>query len=411
MYTLKKIKYLFGALVFFAFLGCSQGVNSGRQDRLYWVQTLDKIANPVLTSMSQNELKANMPIEKHEKSKMESRQAVTHLEALGRLLCGVAPWLELGPDATPEGKLRAKYIDLSVQSISNAVNPDAADYLNFNQGRQPLVDAAFLAQALLRAPKQLWGNLDSLTKQRLISELKSSRVIQPSQTNWLFFAAMVEAALLEFSDSCQMATVDYAFEKFKEWYKGDAWYGDGPDFHLDYYNSFVIQPMMVDILDVLQKHDMKGADFYEVELPRLTRYAEQQERLISPEGAYPVVGRSIAYRFGCFHALGVAALMKVLPESINPAQVRCALTAVIKRQISAPETFDKNGWLQIGFCGHQPSVGETYISTGSLYLCSFVFAPLGLSPDDDFWIAPAADWTGKKAWSGQPVNVDKALKK
>lgn len=31
------------------------------------------------------------------------------------------------------------------------------------------------------------------------------------------------------------------------WYKGDGIYGDGPWFHWDYYNSFVIQPMLLDI--------------------------------------------------------------------------------------------------------------------------------------------------------------------
>lgn len=44
------------------------------------------------------------------------------------------------------------------------------------------------------------------------------------------------------------------FSKIKalneEWYKGDGWYGDGPDFHFDYYNSFVIQPMIIQVLDV-----------------------------------------------------------------------------------------------------------------------------------------------------------------
>jgi hypothetical protein len=31
--------------------------------------------------------------------------------------------------------------------------------------------------------------------------------------------------------------------------------------------------------------------------------------------------------------------------------------------IEAPDTFDHEGWLQIGFCGHQPSLGEGCIST------------------------------------------------
>ena len=77
--------------------------------------------------------------------------------------------------------------------------------------------------------------------------------------------------------------------------------------------------------------------------------------------------------------------------------------------IEAPGTFDADGWLTIGFCGHQPSIGETYISTGSLYLCAVGLLPLGLPPSDPFWQAPAADWTSKKAWGGQDLPADHAL--
>lgn len=96
---------------------------------------------------------------------------------------------------------------------------------------------------------------------------------------------------------------------------------------------------------------------------------------------------------------------------MSPAQVRCALTSVIKRQVNALGTFDSEGWLRIGFTGHQPHIGETYISTGSLYLCTAVFVALGLPESDNFWTSPAEDWTCKKAWTGVDLNTDRALKK
>jgi hypothetical protein len=101
--------------------------------------------------------------------------------------------------------------------------------------------------------------------------------------------------------------------------------------------------------------------------------------------------------------------MQKLPAEIAPAQVRSGLTAVIKRTMAAPNTFDKNNWLTIGFSGHQPSVGETYISTGSLYLCSTGLLPLGLPATDSFWAAPAQAWTAKKAWGGEDFKADHAL--
>src|SRR5690606_11987750 len=138
---------------------------------------------------------------------------------------------------------------------------------------------------------------------------------------------------------------------------------------------------------------------YQKYLERAQRYAAIQERLISPEGTYPPVGRSLAYRFGAFQLLSQVALMQELPSSLKPAQVRAALHTMIKNQVEAPQTFDANGWLTIGFYGHQPEIAEGYISTGSLYLCTAAFLVLGLPEQTPFWSAPPAPWTQKKIWS------------
>ena len=400
-----KIAVLILCTICLPFTGNAQQTTC-KEDRSFWVENLTRIADPVLVNLSNNTLKKNMPYES-----LGNRRRFSHLEAVGRLVCGIAPWLELGPDNTPEGKLREKYINLTVKGLKNAVNPGAPDYLVFGEPSQPLVDAAFLAQGLLRAPKQLWGNLDPQAKEWMITELKRSRNIKPFENNWLLFASTVEAALLEFTGECDMERMLYGVKKFRdEWYKGDAMYGDGVDFHMDYYNSFVIHPMLTDVLVVMKKHNIEGADFLDTQLKRHARYAEILERFISPEGSFPVVGRSICYRFGVFHALGQAALMHILPERVKPAQVRCALTSVIRRQLKSPANFDKNGWLRVGFTGEQIEISESYINTGSVYLCAFGLVPLGLPETDEFWSAPYTEWTNVKAWNGEKVQADHAIK-
>jgi len=336
---------------------------------------------------------------------------VSHLEAVGRTLCGIAPWLELGNDKSKEGILREKYILMTLAGLKNAVDSTSPDFLSFTIDRQALVDAAFLAEGFLRAPTQLWDRLDKSTQTLYIKSFQATRQIKPLESNWLLFSAMVEAFLYKFTGDCKMETIDYALDKFTIWYKGDGWYGDGVDFHFDYYNSLVIHPMLYDILATIQHKSEKYSALYQTETALLVRHAEQLERLISPEGTYPAFGRSLAYRFGVFHALSQVALLKKLPNYITPAQVRSALGLIIKHQISKAGTFDKNGWLTLGFCGHQPEVAESYISTGSLYLCSAVFLPLGLPASDEFWTDTSTDWTNKKAWSGKYFRIDKAIKK
>lgn len=157
--------------------------------------------------------------------------------------------------------------------------------------------------------------------------------------------------------------VDYALRKHMEWYLGDGVYGDGPEFHFDYYNSYVIQPMLVDILDAVGDESGDWAAMREPVRRRAARYASILERLINRDGSYPVMGRSSAYRFGAFQSLAQAALNKEL--ELPTAQVRCALTAVIGKVMSYPDVFDGDGWLNIGVCGEQPSLGEYYISTAA----------------------------------------------
>jgi hypothetical protein len=382
----------------------SRGVAQPESDRNYSVGVLTRVARPVLTALASGRLKQDLPKHAWERD----RTNYTGLEALGRTTAGIAPWLELGPDETAEGKLRGEFIELSVKAIANGTDPESPDFLNFTQGGQPLVDAAFLAQGLLRAPKQLWGRLDATQRTNLVAALKATRSIQPYESNWLLFSAMVEAALWQFTGECELRPIEYAGKRHMEWYLGDGTYGDGPEFHWDYYNSYVIQPMLLDVLRVAVEKKQPLGELYPKALGRARRYAEVQERLISPEGTFPVMGRSSAYRFGALQHLSNVALMHELPSNVKPAAVRCALTAVIRRMMEAPGTFDERGWLQVGAVGHQQSIREGYIATGSLYLCLTGLVHLGLPPDDPFWTAPAEAWTQKRIWSGQDVPADHA---
>jgi len=373
--------------------------------RAYWIETMHRIAVPVLTALAARKLRATMPVER----KRDEQIAYSHLEAFARTLVGIAPWLESSPSDPEEARLHKYYGELVRAAMDAATDPDSPDYLNFTTGYQPIVDTAFLAHAILRAPQALWHSLEPRVQVNVVHALKATRSRKPGFNNWLLFSAMIETALFAVGEEWDRMRVDYALRQHEQWYLGDGMYSDGPHYHADYYNSFVIQPMMVDIIERVGGEADDWAQMAAPILARAQRYAAVLERSISPEGTFPVTGRSIAYRFGAFQLLAQVALRGELPTAVQPAQVRGALSAVIRRLIEAPGTFDEAGWLQIGLCGHQPELGEPYISTGSLYLCSAVFLPLGLPAEDTFWSSPDAPWTSQKAWSGLYVDIDKAL--
>jgi hypothetical protein len=372
-------------------------VSNGAQDRAYWLKMMQRVAEPLLTAMQTRKLRELMPVEARPGT-VEDRRKSTHLEAVGRLLSGIAPWLEHGPREGTEGALRERFAAAARAGLESGADPVSPDYLRFGDTAQSLVDAAFLGLAILRAPTELWAKLNDSTKANLIRGLKAVRTVKPPNNNWLLFAAMVEATLHFAGEQWEKERVEYAIHQHESWYLGDGIYGDGPEFHWDYYNSFVIHPFLLHLFDSIADSDPAWLALRPKIQRRATRYAAIQERLISPEGTYPAIGRSLAYRCGAFHLLADMSLRETLPEGVSPQQVRAALTAVMRRSLGAPQTFDARGWLTIGFCGHQPDVAETYISTGSLYLCSAIFLPLGLTPTSTFWTGPGTDWSSRKSW-------------
>jgi hypothetical protein len=375
-----------------------QSLDSAAPRLEVWAGYATKLAERVLRNLADGTLHARMPVEQ---AANVDRRGVTHLEAIARLLAGIAPWIESG--GAPA------YPQLVLQGLDRAVDPKSPDFMNFTRERQPLVDAAFLVQGLLRAPKSVLAKIEGTTKHNLVAALESTRVITPAFSNWLLFSAMVEAGLDALGAPFDATRVEYAVREHEQWYKGDGAYGDGPSFHWDYYNSFVIHPMLVDVAAALADQVAAVKEMKPRVEERAKRYAAVQERMIAPDGTFPPLGRSLAYRCGAFHALAQSALRRALPDGVAPAQAREALLAVIKRTLDAPDTFDADGWLRIGFCGHQPGVGETYISTGSLYLCSVALLPLGLHSSDPFWSAPAEPFTQQRAWGGEPFPIDHAL--
>lgn len=382
-----------------------QQITTGAQDRATWVKLMWKISYPVIHNLAEGTLHQNMPIETPS-GKTKGYDEITHLEAVGRTLAGVAPWLALPDDDTEEGKLRKQMREDVLKGLKNAVDPDSPDKLNFTKQPQPIVDAAYLVHAFLRAPKALWEPLDEVTKQRYIDSFKALRDRTGAYNNWLLFTGLTEAFLLQQGEQADPFRINIAKNKIKEWYAGDGWYSDGSKFSMDYYNSYVLNPMMVAMLETLATKKRASQKDVDEALQRLIRHSEFCERIIGPDGTYPAFGRSVTYRTAAFQSLADVALREKLPVHVTPAQVRCALTAVHRNMYEGNQNFDKDGWLVLGFNGHQPEAADGYTSTGSLYMATLSFLPLGLPADNPFWTDAPADWTTKKAWNGEKLHKD-----
>lgn len=377
-----------------------------KTDRQVWADLCYKISQPVLENMSKGNFQKDFPLELS--PTWDGRDTkVAYLETFARLMAGISPWLALPDDGTPEGKQRKQLHEWAIQAYKNAVDPNSPDKITWlTNTSQPLCDASYLVESFMRAPEATWGQLDEVTKKRYIEGLKSLRTIRPAYNNWLLFRAMVEVFFMSIGEDVDEYALSVGLQKMSEWYLSDGWYSDGPEYAMDYYNSYVMHPMMVEVVEMCKKHKFSTPISLDLAVKRMNRFNTILERFISPEEAYPAVGRSVIYRMGAFQTLAMSAWKYGLPKDLTNGSVRSALTCVMKRMFAVDGNFDDKGYLRLGFAGHQPNLANYYSDNGSLYMTSLVFMPLGLPADHPFWTAPAEPWTSQKAWSGQEFPED-----
>ena len=414
------------------------GKGKTKTDREVWVDIMYQMAEPVMKNMAEGKLQQVMDTAGGCKNLELSptwdkrNKKVAYMEAFGRLLAGLAPWLNLPDDDTPESAKRKQLREWTRKAIINAVDPNSPDRLGWESGGQTLVDGAYVVEGLYRGYDSLWVPLPQETKDLYIKEIKGLRRYDPPYTNWFLFVGMEESFLMYVGADADPFRIKTAMSKVEEWYIGDGIYSDGPSFAFDYYNSFVIQPMYLECLEMISAR--QGGNSYLIRAKdgkrntannrvkevrkRMQKWAVILERFISPEGTFPVVGRSIPYRMAVLQPLAQLAWRKQLPDELHNGQVRAAITAVANRmfygQVENPavnakqksHNYNEGGFLTIGFVGPHPNVADWYTNNGSLYMTSLAFMPLGLPATDPFWTDPAEKWTSKKAWEGDDFPKD-----
>ena len=371
----------------------------------YWIKCLLRITLPVLENCASGMLRSKMPLNAVDEHRAKK---YAHLEALGRTVLGVSAWVEKIENDTKEETKKEVIRQLVRKSIENSVNIESNDYLNWDEGDQPLVDAAFLALGILQSKTQIWEKLSHETQKKLLIELKKTRRIAPWRSNWILFSAMIEVFVyvMEGEEYCVKSVIDYAMTQFEQWYIGDGFYKDGDSFHYDYYESIVIHPFILEIV--------KWIPWYNEEkyIDRSLRYSKLLINMIGKDGTYPLVGRSICYRGGVFHLLAKIAYEGYCNKknksciSVSYDEIRTSLMAVLNKYMSC-DIFDEEGWLKVGIVGEQTELAEEYINTGSLYMIASMFLVLGC--ENEFWQGEKTYGLTHTIWNGGKAQRDCSL--
>ena len=364
------------------------------------LETFRRIVMPVLNALQTKSFKTTFI---HQAPPEYTRPECTaHVEAFCRVVMSVAPLFHLSDaDAAARGldDIRHAYVN-----SWNVVIEEK--YIDWNCGEQLLVEVGNLAYSFLLYPNS-WNVLSTRVQIAVLAIFKRASDIKPYTNNWLLFKSIVDIFLHKHK-ILRAGGLDHVYKLLdivESWYVGDSWYKDGPGFHMDYYNSFVILPFLYVIYNELRKDKARPVfqTRFQNVVSRIGRHAEFLERLIAPDGTFPLFGRSSVYRSAVFHTLAFCAAHVPLPSvcELSYGQIRRALERVHVRLFGCADSdaqFDAAGYLQLGFMGSQIGVAHRYSNNGSCYFTGLSFLALGLPDSHPFWSARDEMYTQEIAW-------------
>jgi len=305
--------------------------------------------------------------------------SIADLECFARIFAGTSPWLSLNND--------------KLQILSKFDQLVLAD--NVFTKEQSIVECAYICYGFLITKNVLWKKLTENTRLQFVTILRSVRKLMKhyhTKYNWYLFHGIIEAFLKSINQVYDDVLIGNMADAVEKWYCGDGFYKDGEKgFRMDYYNSYVIHPFYIEILKVYNPTMVEKA------FERCIRYTEFLERIVSPDGSYPPLGRSITYRFGAFHALSYCIYNQRISTQHTYPQIERLLTNVLKRIITS-SIFNADGILELGFTGSQPEIADSYSTWGSCYLTTLGFLPLGLDKTHEFWLESSQLYSQELAW-------------
>ncbi len=299
------------------------------------------------------------------------------VEGFARVAPLLAVWLRNNPTADSARARQAR--EILIDGITNGTDPQSPGYWGrMRDNDQLVVEASDIALTLWLVRDSIWPQLPLKTRNQAAHWLLQVNGKQVRDNNWRLFIVYVNLVIDSFGYPADIENARDNYDRFKQFYRGDGWFSDGPGNHFDYYNAWGMhyQLFWIDQVKPLWDHDFIST--------ALDDFSRSFQYFIGPEG-YPVRGRSICYRFAISAPL---ILDQQLPHPSVPAGVaRRALDATWQYFIRNGGI--SNGNMTQGYCGTDSRVVDPYIGPAScLWGLRSLIGALYLDPSSAFWMQP-----------------------
>jgi len=297
---------------------------------------------------------------------------VAQMEGLSRVLWGLFPLMAAG-DTTP-------FSDKYIAAIKQGTDPQSAGYWGeTGPYDQRLVEMAAYGLGLALLQDRLTERFSERELMNLHAWLNQITDAQMPDSNWNYFAIMVQLGFKRAGLPYDQQAIDRRFAMMDAYYLGEGWYSDGPGRPKDYYISMAFH--FYGLIYATLSGDEARA---EVLRQRSRLFAEDFIYMSAADGASVPFGRSLTYRFAMVAFWSAVAFSGL--EVFTPGIVKGIILRHLRWWQQQPIT-DRDGILTLGFAYPNLAMCEDYNAPGSPYWALKTYLILALPESHPFWQA------------------------
>ncbi|MCU6667051.1 DUF2264 domain-containing protein [Silvania hatchlandensis] len=297
---------------------------------------------------------------------------VAQMEGLSRVLWGLFPLMAAG-DSTP-------FSDKYIAAIKIGTDQQSPGYWGDTQPYdQRLVEMAAYGLGLTLLQDRLTAHFTERELANLYAWLNQITDAQMPDSNWNYFAIMVQLGFKRAGLPYDQQAIDRRFAMMDAYYLGEGWYSDGVGRPKDYYISMAFH--FYGLIYATLSGDETRA---EILRQRSRQFAEDFIYLSAADGASVPFGRSLTYRFAMVAFWSAVAFSGL--DVFTPGIVKGVILRHLRWWQQQPIT-DRDGILTLGFAYPNLAMCEDYNSPGSPYWTLKTYLILALPDAHPFWQA------------------------
>lgn len=299
---------------------------------------------------------------------------IAKMEGLSRVLWGLFPLMA--------GGVHTPLIEKYIEAIRQGTNPASEHYWGTTVAYdQKLVEMAVYGLGLALLQQDFTGLLSTQEQHNLYTWLEQITDAEMPDSNWNYFAIMVQLGFKQVGWPWQPEKVAERFARMDAYYLGDGWYSDGVGRPKDYYISMAFHYYGLIYATLMAEEDAPRARILR---ERASLFARDFIYFSDSQGASIPFGRSLTYRFAmvAFWSAVAFAQLDVQPQGV--------IKGIILRHLrwwQEQPMLDRDGLLTLGFAYPNLIMCEDYNSPGSPYWALKTYLILALPDEHPFWQA------------------------